>query len=268
MPDVFRGRYTVDDTNVSKKYAAEVEEILVSLQSEGKSVAGFICESLPGVGGQIILPKGYLKEVYQHIRAHGGVCIADEVQVGFGRVGSHFWGFELQEVVPDIVTLGKPMGNGHPLGAVVTTPDIADAFNSMEYFTTTGGNPVSCAVGLAVLDVIQEENLQQNSLEIGYYLKEELLQLKEKFSIIGDVRGEGLFLGIELILDRETLDPAPLKTRYIVERMKEEGILLSLDGPLFNVIKIKPPLVFTKENAAYLVKKLEQVLAEDYVQVK
>ncbi|MFW9854033.1 MAG: aminotransferase class III-fold pyridoxal phosphate-dependent enzyme [Candidatus Thorarchaeota archaeon] len=268
MPDIFRGIHKASDPEASKKYAAEVEQILVSLQEAGRGPAAFICESLPGVGGQIVFPKGYLEEVYKHTRGFGGVCIADEVQVGFGRVGSHFWGFELQNVVPDIVTLGKPMGNGHPLGAVVTTSGIARAFNNgMEYFTTTGGNPVSCAVGLAVLDVIQEENLQKNALEIGNYLKKELLQLKERFPIIGNVRGEGLFLGVELVLNPEKLDPAPLKTQYVVERMKEEGILLSFDGPLFNVIKIKPPLIFTKDNAVYLIKRLEQVLTEDYLQV-
>ncbi|MFW9777327.1 MAG: aminotransferase class III-fold pyridoxal phosphate-dependent enzyme [Candidatus Heimdallarchaeota archaeon] len=268
MPDIFRGLYRAGDPEASKKYATEVEQILVSLQGAGRGPAAFICESLPGVGGQIVFPKGYLEEVYKHIRSCGGVCIADEVQVGFGRVGSHFWGFELQNVVPDIVTLGKPMGNGHPIGAVVTTPEIARAFdNGMEYFTTTGGNPVSCAVGLAVLEVIQTENLQKNAREIGAYLKTELLKLKERFPIIGDVRGEGLFLGAELVINPEKKDPAPLKTRYVVERMKEEGILLGFDGPLLNVIKIKPPLIFTKDNAVHLIKKLEQVLAEDYLQI-
>src|SRR5204863_7913220 len=162
-----------------------------------------------GCGGQIILPPGYLKAAYRAVRAAGGVCVADEVQTGFGRAGTHFWMFETQDVVPDIVTLGKPIGNGHPMGAVVTTPAIAASFaNGMEYFNTFGGNPVSCAVGLAVLDVIRHEELQQNALEVGEYLQQGLNQLKSRHSLIDDVRGQGLFVGVELVRDRQTLEPA------------------------------------------------------------
>jgi 4-aminobutyrate aminotransferase-like enzyme len=191
------------------------------------------------------------------------VCIADEVQVGFGRVGSHFWGFETQDVVPDIVTMGKPMGNGHPLAAVATTRAIAEAFaNGMEYFNTFGGNPVSCAVGSAVLDVIAEEGLQENALRVGEHLLQGLRGLMARHTLIGDVRGLGLFIGVELVRDRETLEPAAEEARYIIERMKEAGILLSIDGPLHNVLKLKPPLVFSMEDADFLVRTLDKVLDE------
>jgi len=184
--------------------------------------------------------------------------------VGFGRVGTHFWGFETQGVVPDIVTMGKPMGNGHPLAAVVTTPEIAASFNNgMEYFNTFGGNPVSCAIGLAVLDVIAEEGLQKNAQRVGTHLMEGIRTLMERHSLIGDVRGLGLFVGIELVLDRQTLAPAPEQASYIANRMRERGILLSTDGPFHNVLKIKPPMVFTEENADFLVDMLDEILGED-----
>jgi 4-aminobutyrate aminotransferase-like enzyme len=222
-----------------------------------------MCESLPGVGGQIVLPGNYFKEAYRYVREAGGVCIADEVQVGFGRVGTHFWGFELQGVVPDIVTFGKPIGNGHPLAVVVTTAEIAASFNTgMEYFNTFGGNPVSCAVGLAVLDVIRDEKLQENALTVGNHLKAGLLKLMDKYPIIGDVRGMGLFIGIELVKDRATLDPAAEEAYDIIERIKEKGILLSVDGPLHNVLKIKPPIVFDRKNADFVVAALDEVLEE------
>jgi 4-aminobutyrate aminotransferase-like enzyme/Ser/Thr protein kinase RdoA (MazF antagonist) len=264
MPDIYRGLYRADDPDAAKKYANHIQEKIEQLQSNQKNIAAFICESLLGCGGQIVLPENYLKEAFQHVRKAGGICIADEVQIGFGRVGTHFWGFETQNVVPDIVTLGKPIGNGHPLAAVVTTPEIADSFNNgMEYFNTYGGNPVSCAVGLAVLDVIEEEKLQENALIVGTRLKNGLKKLMEKYPLIGDVRGMGLFIGVELVLDRETLEPATKQASYIIERMKEEGILISTDGPLHNVLKIKPPLVFTEDNADSLVRTLDIILKED-----
>jgi 4-aminobutyrate aminotransferase-like enzyme/Ser/Thr protein kinase RdoA (MazF antagonist) len=259
MPDVYRGKYKRNDPRAGEKYALHIKEVLQ--QSVG---AAFICESLLGCGGQIVLPDNYLKEAYRHVRNAGGVCIADEVQVGFGRAGTHFWGFETQGVVPDIVTLGKPIGNGHPLAAVVTTHEIAASFNNgMEYFNTYGGNPVSCAIGLAVLDVIEEEQLQQNALRVGTRLMDGLRELMEKHTLIGDVRGLGLFVGIELVLDRQTLAPAAQQASYIVNRASDRGILLSTDGPLHNVLKIKPPLVFTKANADYLVATLDDILGED-----
>ena len=266
MPDLYRGQFKRSDPLAAENYTRHVSSAIEQIEHDGGRVGAFICESLLGCGGQIVLPDGYLEEVYQRVRKAGGVCIADEVQVGFGRVGSHFWGFETQRVVPDIVTMGKPIGNGHPLGAVVTTPEIAASFsNSMEYFNTFGGNPVSCAIGLAVLDVIESERLQENALKTGTRLMDELRDLMEEHPLIGDVRGLGLFVGIELVLDRETLAPAADQANYVVNRMKQRGILLSTDGPFHNVIKIKPPLVFTGANADFLVSTLDKILAEDFL---
>ena len=216
-----------------------------------------------GVGGQIPLPVNYLKTVYDYVRASGGICIADEVQVGFGRVGDKFWGFELQDVVPDIVVLGKPIGNGHPLAAVIVTNEIADAFNNgMEYFNTFGGNPVSMSAGLAVLEVIQDEEMQQHALEVGNYLMDLLKGLMAKFPIISDVRGHGLFIGAEMVKDRTTMEPAIPEIDIVVEKMKEKGYLLSTDGPLHNVLKIKPPMPFNKQNADEMAQFLEEILKE------
>jgi 4-aminobutyrate aminotransferase-like enzyme len=202
----------------------------------------FIVESLPGVAGQIVLPDGYLRAAYAHARAAGAVCIADEVQVGFGRVGRAFWGFELGVVVPDIVTLGKPIGNGHPIGAVVTTPAIARSFETgMEYFNTFGGNPVSCAAALAVLDVIADERLQANAARVGARIKAGLEALAARSEAIAEVRGEGLFLGVEL--------HTPEAAAAAVERARHDGVLLSTDGPRRNVIKLKPPLVVEEADA-------------------
>ncbi|WP_143306068.1 aminotransferase class III-fold pyridoxal phosphate-dependent enzyme [Chitinophaga vietnamensis] len=261
-PDMYRGPYRYDDPAAGSKYAADVQAIIKGLQASGKGLAAYICETLLGVGGQIPLPPGYLKEVYAAVRAAGGVCIADEVQVGFGRVGDAFWGFELQEVTPDIVVLGKPIGNGHPLAAVVTTNAIADAFNNgMEYFNTFGGNPVSMATGLAVLKVIRDEGMQEHARVTGNYFMEGLEKLKAKHAIIGDVRGHGLFIGAELVRNRETLEPAVPEIDQIVEAMKARGFLLSTDGPLHNVLKIKPPLVFNKINTDDLLFHLDEVLS-------
>ncbi|MGB5893270.1 MAG: aminotransferase class III-fold pyridoxal phosphate-dependent enzyme [Ignavibacteriaceae bacterium] len=263
MPDTFRGAYKSDDINAAKKYAADVEKAVKQIQQNNKGLSAFFFESLVGCGGQIVIPEGYLKIAFRFVRDSGGLCVADEVQVGFGRVGTHFWGFETQGVIPDIVTLGKPIGNGHPLAAVVTTKEIADSFdNGMEYFNTFGGNPVSCAVGLAVIDVIKDEELQENALKVGGQLKAGLEDLKTKHDLIGDVRGIGLFIGIELVVNRESLKPARDQAYYIIERMKELGILLSIDGPLHNVIKIKPPLVFSESNAEFLIAKLDEVLQD------
>lgn len=262
-PDQYRGEFRYNDKDAGPKYAKDVQRIITALKEENKAPAAFICETLLGVGGQIPLPENYLKEAYQYVRDAGGVCIADEVQVGFGRVGEKFWGFELQEVTPDIVVLGKPIGNGHPLAAVITTAEIADAFNNgMEYFNTFGGNPVSMETGIAVLKVIEEEELQRNAQDTGNHLLQGFKRLMNKFPIIGDVRGHGLFIGVELVKDRITLEPAVPEIDIVVEKMKERGFLLSTDGPLHNVLKIKPPLVFSKENADELVENLEEVLNE------
>jgi 4-aminobutyrate aminotransferase-like enzyme len=224
-------------------------------------VAAFFCESALGCAGQVILPEGYLREAYEAVHAAGGVCVADEVQTGFGRAGSHFWMFEPQGVVPDIVTMGKPIGNGHPMGAVVTTPEIAQSFaNGMEYFNTFGGNPVSCAVGLAVLDVIRDEGLQENALHTGNYLLRGLRDLALRRPLIGEVRGQGLFLGFDMVRNRETRDPAAREADELVNRMKQLGVLLSTDGPYHNVIKIKPPMVFSQADANLLLDRLSDAL--------
>ncbi len=263
MPDLFRGRFRKGEPDAARKYAESVGACLERIEAEGRKPAGFIAEALLSCGGQIVLPEGYLKDVYRRVRAAGGVCIADEVQVGFGRVGTHFWGFETQGVVPDIVTMGKPIGNGFPLAAVVTTREIADAFASgPEYFNTYGGNPVSLAAGMAVLDVLAEEKLQENALHVGAVLKAGLKWLQIDHVLIGDVRGSGLFLGIELVADRQTRLPAPGPASYIAERLREEGILLSVDGPDKNVLKIKPPMCFTTADAELLVETLGRILAE------
>ncbi len=210
-----------------------------------------------------MLPPGYLQGVYEHVRAVGGITIADEVQVGFGRVGSHFWAFETQGVVPDIVTMGKPIGNGHPLGAVVTTREVAESFmTGMEYFNTYGGNPVSCAVGLAVLDVVREEGLQAKAARNGELLLEGLRAIQSRHALVGDVRGQGLFVGFELVRDRKSLEPAAEEASLLINRMKEEGILTSTDGPLHNVIKLKPPLVVSEKDIDFFLETLDRVLSE------
>jgi 4-aminobutyrate aminotransferase-like enzyme len=230
-----------------------------------RPLSGLILESLLGCGGQIIPPPGYLETAFRHVRAGGGLCIADEVQVGFGRVGSAFWAFATQGVVPDIVVLGKPIGNGHPVAAVVTTAEIAAAFaNGMEFFSTFGGNTVSCAVGLAVLDVTLSENLQAHALEVGTYLLGQLRSLQSRYPLIGDVRGSGLFLGVELVRDRDTLEPAAAEASFICNRLRDHGILIGTDGPYHNVLKIRPPLPFDKGNAETLVSTLAKILAEDF----
>ena len=263
MPDPYRGRIRGHADDVGPNYARYVAEALAAFEQEGRKPGVFIAESLLGCGGQIVLPKGYLAAAYEAVRAAGGLCIADEVQVGFGRVGSHMWGFETQGVVPDIVTLGKPIGNGHPMAAVVTRPEIAQAFaNGMEYFNSFGGNPVSAAVGMAVLDVIEREGLQENAKDVGCHLLERLAELKARHSLIGDVRGLGLFLGVELVRDHDSLEPAAEEAAFLVNRMRERGILLSTDGPLENVIKMKPPLVFSRTNADRLVDQFDASLAD------
>ena len=259
MPDSFRGLHKVEHSG--EEYAAYALEIIQDLKLKDREIAAFIGEPIISCGGQIVPPKDYFKNVYQIIRDAGGLCIADEVQTGFGRTGKHFWAFELHEVVPDIVTMGKPIGNGHPLAAVACTQEVADAFaNGMEFFNTFGGNPVSCAIGRAVLEVIAEEKLQENALEIGTFLKEGLKQLQQIFPIIGDVRGEGFFLGIELVDSNRK--PLAEQATYLVNRMKEQHILMSTDGPDHNVVKIKPPMVFSKINAEELLARLERVLQE------
>ncbi|XP_044011730.1 5-phosphohydroxy-L-lysine phospho-lyase [Aphidius gifuensis] len=268
-PDVYRGKYRdVDYPNedLGEKYANDVKIICDDVQSRGKNIRAFIAESLMSVGGQILPPKNYYKNVYRHVREAGGVCIADEVQVGFGRVGNHMWAFQLygEDIIPDIVTIGKPMGNGHPVAAVITTPEIARSFTNtgLEYFNTYGGNPVSCAIANAVMDVIERQGLQHHAAQVGHHLLSELHKLTKRRKIIGDVRGIGLFIGIELVRDRKNRTPATAEATHVVSRMKEEKILISSDGPDNNILKLKPPMVFTIENADKFVKILDNVLQE------
>lgn len=266
IPDNYRGIYR-NEADSGKKYASHIGDAIEKLQSQGKGMAAFICESVLSCGGQVVLPEGYLQHGYELVREAGGVCIADEVQTGCGRAGDYFWAFESQGVIPDIVTIGKPIGNGHPLGAVVTTRKLADAFaNGMEYFNTFGGNPVSSAIGYEVLNVIKDEGLQQNAKEVGMYLQEGLKTLQKSFPIIGDVRGLGLFIGFELVKN-DNLDPATAQATYLVNRMCELGVLMSSDGPYENVIKIKPPLGFSTSDSDFLLSTLERVFNEDYMKI-
>jgi len=261
-PDPYRGPFRHGNPEAGERYADGVAAQLTAAAGAGRPAAAFLAESVPGCAGQIVPPEGYLRSAFDHTRAAGAVCVADEVQVGFGRVGTHWWAFEVQDAVPDIVTLGKPIGNGHPLGAVVTTRAIADAFdNGMEYFNTFGGNPVSCAIGLAVLDVIEDEELRENARVAGERFQAGLRELAASHPIIGDVRGLGLFIGAELVRDPETLEPATAEASAVINAMRERSILLSTDGPFDNVIKIKPPLVFTAEDADRVVSELDVVLS-------
>jgi 4-aminobutyrate aminotransferase-like enzyme/Ser/Thr protein kinase RdoA (MazF antagonist) len=267
VADVYRGEFKRDDKDVGLKYARLLEPIITRIREMGRTLSGFVIESIPSVGGQIVLPDGYLQEVYRLVRAAGGVCIADEVQTGFGRIGSHFWGFESQGVTPDIVAMGKPIGNGYPLAAVVTTPEIAASFNNgMEYFATFGGNPVSCAVGMAVLDVLEQENLQAHALELGNQLMDGLRELQRRHPIIGDVRGLGLFNGLEFVTDSHTLEPAAKQADYVIERLRECGILAGTDGPYHNVLKLRGPMVITKADVDFFLETLDQILLEDGAQ--
>ncbi|MEM7479750.1 MAG: aminotransferase class III-fold pyridoxal phosphate-dependent enzyme [Acidobacteriota bacterium] len=267
-PDAYRGRHRrtggPQDADLGRRYGEEVGRVI---EESNDPVAAFLCESLLSCGGQVEPPAGYLADAFERVRAAGGVCIADEVQVGFGRVGEAFWGFGLQStpeapVVPDIVVLGKPIGNGHPMAAVVTRREFAESFaTGMEFFCTFGGNPVSCAVGLAVLDVIEEEGLQENARVLGGRFLAGLRQLAGRHPLIGDVRGRGLFLGLELVRDRHTLEPAAEEASAIVEEAKKDGFLLSTDGPLHNVIKIKPPMVLTADDVDRTLRALDRAFA-------
>lgn len=263
MPDPYRGRWRYGDKLAGRAYAQSVADQVADLQRLGRGPALFLSEGILGTGGQIVPPTGYLAAAYAHVRAAGGLCLADEVQVGFGRIGSHMWAFEAQGVIPDIVTLGKPIGNGHPMGAVITTPAIADAFaNGMEYFNTFGGNPVSAAIGLAVLDVIRDERLMAHCDDMGQRLMNGVRHLAHRHQMIGDVRGLGLFNGVELVKDRASLAPAPDLLDRVIRRMKtDHQILLSSEGPLHNVLKIKPPAAFSAADCDRFLHGLDQSLA-------
>ncbi len=261
MPDPFRGKFK--GMGSGPKYANEIKNILRGLRKANKQVSAFISEPIMGCAGQLIPPERFLSMTYDAIRSSNGICIADEVQVGFGRLGLSFWGFETQKVVPDIVSMGKSIGNGHPLSVLATNSEIAEKFdNGMEYFNSFGGNPVSCAIGHAVLRIIEEEKLQDNAQEVGKQLHDMLKDVGSNYDFIGDIRGMGLFLGIEIIEDPKTLKPSSIISRNIVEEMKEKRVLLSVDGPDNNVIKIKPPMVFNIRDCQFLIEKLNDVISK------
>jgi 4-aminobutyrate aminotransferase-like enzyme len=257
--DTYRGVFRGGDA--ARRYAQAAGDQIAHIQEAGKGLAAFMAETYPSVGGQIIPPDGYLSEVYQYVRQAGGICIADEVQTCYGRIGNPFYAFEQQGVVPDIVVLGKPIGNGHPVAAVVTRGDLADSFdNGMEFFSTFGGSTLSCVIGKKVLEVTQREGLQQHAATVGQKLLEGFKQLKLKHPLIGDVRGAGLFLGIELVVDRDSLEPAASEASEISNALKDAGILIGIDGPHHNVLKIRPPMPFDDDNADELLSGLDQVL--------
>lgn len=254
-PYPYRGLWGDDDPEAGAKYAADVAD-LIRYATPGQ-VAAFFAETIQGVGGAVVYPRGYLTDVYGYIREAGGVCIADEVQTGFGRTGTKYWGFETQNVIPDIVTMAKGIGNGLPLAAVVTTPKIAETLSKRIHFNTFGGNPLSCAAGKAVLEVIDRERLQQNCLEVGGYLKTQLKDLMSRHQVIGEVRGEGLMLGVELVKNRSTKAPASEECIRVLEHAKESGLLIGKGGFHGNVIRIKPPMCIRKEDADFLAAVLD-----------
>ena len=262
IPDSYRAPAEWRLEEIAQRYAESVADQITRMSNVGKKPGLFLAESIPSVAGQIFLPDGYLKEVYAMVRAAGGICAADEVQVGFGRIGSHWWAFEQQGVVPDIVTMGKPIGNGHPMAAVVTTREIATSFNNgMEYFNTFGGNPVSCAVGLSVIDVIERDNLMQNATDTGAYLLRCFQRMQSRYDVIGDVRGQGLFLGIELVTDRQSKNPATELARKINNGARQRGVLIGTEGPHDNVLKLRPPMIFQRAQADHLINVLEDTFA-------
>jgi 4-aminobutyrate aminotransferase-like enzyme len=257
MPKVF-GSGIPDDGTAGAYYATTAKNVLDGHRGE---VAAFIAEPIMGCGGQVPLPMGYLPEVYKSVRSQGGICISDEVQVGFGRLGSWNWGYEKYGVIPDMVILGKPMGNGHPIGAVVTTEAIASAFDQgPEFFSSFGGNPVSCAAGLAVLDVLETEGLRTQAARTGAHLQAGIRELSKEYPVIGDVRGEGLFLGVELLSDQGS--PDTLAAQFLKNGLRNAHILIGTDGPFNNVLKIKPPLPFNQENSDELMREMARILSK------
>lgn len=257
-PNAYRGEHRGIEAS---KYAPEAVAIIESLAAQGHAPAAFICEPFYGNAGGMALPDGYLKAVYAAVRAAGGVAIADEVQVGYGRTGRWFWAFEQQGVVPDIVCVAKAMGNGQPLGAVITTKAIADAYRTQGYFfSSAGGSPVSSVVGLTVLDVIEKEGLQENAVTVGDHIVARINELATRHPLIGTVHGSGLYMGVELVRDRETLEPAVVETAAICERMRELGVIVQPTGDRQNVLKMKPPMCITRESADFFVDQLDRVL--------
>ena len=263
LADPYRGRFGYDDAKAGEKYAADVERAVGALAERGHGLAGFIAESFPSVGGQIEPPAGYLSSVYERVRAAGGLCIADEVQTGLGRLGDAYWGFETQQASPDMVILGKPVGNGHPLGVVVTTEEVAASFaNGMEFFSTFGGTTLACAIGAEVLSIVDDEGLQANAAAMGERLLSGLRDLQDRFDLIGDVRGRGLFIGVELVTDSYSKVPATALAGYVSNRLRDHRILIGTDGPDDNVLKIRPPLTIGATDCDLLLAVLGDILVE------
>ena len=261
-PDDYRGQWKRDDPGRGGKFAALADDAITRLHDKGYQPAAVMIDSIMSSNGIMVPAPGYLEGVFQRVRAAGGLCIADEVQSGFGRLGTHLWGFSTGTVVPDIVTFGKPIGNGHPLGLVVTTHELAKRFaERYEFFSTTAGNPVSCAAALAVLDVIERECLRENALRVGTELAEQIRALGSRYSLIGDVRGSGLFIGVELVRNHQTLEPATTQTGNLVNLMREDGVLIGVEGEYGNVLKIRPPLVFGPPHVKQFISTLERALA-------
>jgi 4-aminobutyrate aminotransferase-like enzyme len=258
-PDSYRGPHRGDDAG--EKYAVYVRAAIDTLKSRGIKPAAFVIDTIVSSSGVVSPPSAYLGAVAEIVRESGLLFVADEVQPGFGRLGSHFWGFEVGGITPDIVTLGKPMGNGHPLSAVVTRGELADDFaRHGHYFNTFGGNPVSCAAGLAVLDVIESENLQQNALEVGQHIVDDLWKLAEKHPCIGDVRGTGLFLAVDLVTDRDKRTPATELATKVVNELRDCGVLTGAIGPHANILKLRCPLVLTRDEADFLIDRLDAAI--------
>ncbi|SEH93399.1 aminotransferase [Pseudomonas asplenii] len=261
-PNTYRGAFRGADS--TPDYVRSVDQQLTKLAEQNRQLAGFICEPVYGNAGGIALPPGYLQQVYARVRAQGGVCIADEVQVGYGRMGKFFWGFEEQGVVPDIITMAKGMGNGQPLGAVITRREIAEALEAEGYFfSSSGGSPVSCRIGMAVLDVMAEEKLWENAQIVGGYFKERLEALIDRHPLVGAVHGSGFYLGAELIRDRETLEPATEETALLCDRLRELGIFMQPTGDHLNILKIKPPMCTSRRSVDFFVDMLSKVLEEE-----
>ncbi|MEX2126119.1 MAG: aminotransferase class III-fold pyridoxal phosphate-dependent enzyme [Woeseia sp.] len=262
-PDSYRVRAGSGGGDPGAAYARTVQAAVDALQAEGVGVAGIIFDTIYSSEGLPDVPAGYVRKAIDIVRAAGGLYVADEVQPGFGRMGDHMWGYQHYGVVPDIVTLGKPMGNGHPISAVIARKDLVKEFGgSKMYFNTFGGNPVSCAAGLAVLDVIEDEHLLEHAREVGEYVQRGLRSLYDKYGLIGDVRGRGLFFGAELVRDRNTLEPATAEARLLVNAMRNRGVLISKIGMHDNILKMRPPMPFSNEHADLLFSTLDECLAE------
>ncbi|MCH8866982.1 MAG: aminotransferase class III-fold pyridoxal phosphate-dependent enzyme [Proteobacteria bacterium] len=258
-PDCYRGEHRGEDAG--ERYAEYIRDALELLDSRGIKPAAFIVDTIMSSGGVMVPPPAYLSTAAAIVREAGALFIADEVQPGFGRMGKHFWGFEVDEFVPDIVTLGKPMGNGHPIAGVVVRRELlAGLAKSSGYFNTFGGNPVSCAAASAVLDVIEDEGLQQNALEVGQHLVDGLWKLAEKHECIGDVRGTGLFLGLELVSDRERRTPAIELTSMVVNDLRNRGVLTGTTGTHDNLVKLRSPMVLSRDDADYMLGILDESL--------